>query len=149
MAGQVEVYRCNSCGLVRVAVVRVGRVAVYGHRCVWPLMPDCWVRQMTRFPRYNNPITLLKTRSGRCGEWANCFTFLCRAMGFDARHVHDWTDHVWTEVWATGDKVGGGPINSTHARFTHCVMFYMLSLLMLCNSVGFTWIPARPPTMAL
>jgi hypothetical protein len=69
-AGRVEVYKCNACGTI------------------------------TRFPRYNHPGKLLQTRTGRCGEWANCFTLCCRSLNFDARLANDWTDHVWTEVYS-------------------------------------------------
>ncbi|CAJ1407121.1 unnamed protein product [Effrenium voratum] len=74
LAFKVEVAKCNACG------------------------------QQTRFPRYNDPAKLLETRTGRCGEWANCFTLLCRALGYEARHVHDWTDHVWTEVFSDSEQ---------------------------------------------
>lgn len=74
-AGRIEGYTCNKCG------------------------------SEVRFPRYHGkPEKLLETRKGRCGEWANCFVLCCRALGFDTRHVHDWTDHVWAEVWSEAEN---------------------------------------------
>ena len=49
--------------------------------------------------RYNDPALLLRTRRGRCGEWANCFALVANALGFCCRWVLDLTDHVWCEVW--------------------------------------------------
>ncbi|PKA52565.1 Peptide-N(4)-(N-acetyl-beta-glucosaminyl)asparagine amidase [Apostasia shenzhenica] len=67
---RIELYRCNVCASI------------------------------TRFPRYNDPLKLLETRRGRCGEWANCFTLYCRAFGYETRLILDFTDHVWTECFS-------------------------------------------------
>lgn len=78
-AGRVEAYKCPKCG------------------------------RKERFPRYNHPGKLLKTRCGRCGEFANCKALILRAMGFEVRHVTDWTDHVWVEVFSDSQQ-----------RWIHC-----------------------------
>ncbi|KAM0034166.1 putative peptide-N(4)-(N-acetyl-beta-glucosaminyl)asparagine amidase [Helianthus debilis subsp. tardiflorus] len=70
-ASRVELYRCNTCS------------------------------RTTRFPRYNDPLKLLETKKGRCGEWANCFSLYCRSFGYDTRLILDFTDHVWTECYST------------------------------------------------
>ncbi|XP_031552876.1 peptide-N(4)-(N-acetyl-beta-glucosaminyl)asparagine amidase-like [Actinia tenebrosa] len=79
-----------------------GAGTVENYRC-----PKC--QHDIRFPRYNHPTKLLETRRGRCGEWANCFTLLCRTLGYEARHVVDWTDHVWTEIFSESQQ-----------RWLHC-----------------------------
>ncbi|TPX65907.1 hypothetical protein CcCBS67573_g07983 [Chytriomyces confervae] len=60
--------------------------------------PHC--HATSRFPRFNNVKRLMKTRKGRCGEWANLFTCFSIAMGFETRYVMDYTDHVWCEFYS-------------------------------------------------
>ncbi|KAL5289979.1 NGLY1 family protein [Megaselia abdita] len=58
----------------------------------------------TKFVRFNDIADLLISRKGRCGEFANCFTFLCRALDYKARWVMSQFDHVWTEVYSENKK---------------------------------------------
>ena len=69
--GTVEVYKCNQCA------------------------------NITRFPRYNDPIKLLQTRNGRCGEWCNLFTLILKSFGLDVRYIWNREAHVWCECFSS------------------------------------------------
>lgn len=60
------------------------------------------------FSRINNPVSLLRTREGRCGEWVNCFLLILQALiGEDKdriRYVWNHEDHVWCEYYSYGLK---------------------------------------------
>ncbi|EJT47304.1 hypothetical protein A1Q1_03933 [Trichosporon asahii var. asahii CBS 2479] len=53
-----------------------------------------------RFPRLNAIDALIKSREGRCGEFAQLFYAVCLALGLEARYVWNSEDHVWTEFWS-------------------------------------------------
>ena len=124
-ANTVEVAACSKCG----HQTRFPRKVLRYHE-FWVLTCGPCSRSLV-LAGYNDPAKLLQTRTGRCGEWANCFTLVCRSLGhsdridafrigfegqlfpeqfgrpargYEARHVHDWTDHVWTEIFSESNR---------------------------------------------
>ncbi|GAV90643.1 Transglut_core domain-containing protein [Cephalotus follicularis] len=98
----VDAPPCDGCGndtLIQGMGVSLPSEIQYGATRVELYRCTCCSR-ITRFPRYNDPLKLLETRRGRCGEWANCFTLYCQAFGYESRWILDFTDHVWTECFS-------------------------------------------------
>lgn len=95
----VDSLPCNRCGNARPAS-RGMRYASDGTRIE---VSEC-CGQSLQFYRYNDVARLLLSRRGRCGEFANTFTFLCRCLGYDARLVQATFDHVWTEVYSATQR---------------------------------------------
>ena len=52
-----------------------------------------------RFPRCNNPIILLETKTGLCSEWSNLFGAILYTVGFKVRLINNFEDHVWNEFY--------------------------------------------------
>ncbi|WVW80091.1 hypothetical protein I302_102064 [Kwoniella bestiolae CBS 10118] len=70
-----------------------GRVEL--HKCV---DGDCG--EIRRFCRYGRIKALIRTREGRCGEWAQLFYCFSRVRGVECRYVWNSEDHVWCEYWS-------------------------------------------------
>ena len=74
LAYKTEVYKCNPCQIE------------------------------VRFPRCNNPIILLETKTGRCSEWSNLFGAILYTCGFKVRLINNFEDHVWNEFYNEEDQ---------------------------------------------
>ena len=57
-----------------------------------------------RFPRYNNAIKLLETKTGRCSEYSNIFGAILYSVGFKVRLINNFEDHVWNEFYSPEEK---------------------------------------------
>ena len=71
---------------------------------------------LTRFPRYNSASWIVRKGRGRCGEYSMLLYRMLRAVGFEARWVVDWSDHVWCEVKLTGRWVHLDPCEAAVDR---------------------------------
>lgn len=58
--------------------------------------------KVSRFPRYHAMNKVIESRKGRCGEYSILIMRILQELGYSARYVADWADHVWCEVHLDG-----------------------------------------------
>lgn len=59
---------------------------------------------VSRFLRVNTLRPILRSRRGRCGEYAQAWLLFLRAWGYEARYVNDLKDHCWVELRLPGSS---------------------------------------------
>lgn len=95
--------KCQNCDIIAEKYIRSDNPTseeskFLASRCEVYLCANC--NKEIRFARYNDPSKLCETKTGRCGEWANLFGAILRALNFDVRFVDNFEDHVWNEYYS-------------------------------------------------
>lgn len=85
----------------------LGKAAV----CELVLCNSC--TEISRFPRLNALAKVLDTRRGRCGEYSVLALRMFETLGYKARWVVDWADHVWVEISMRGRWVHVDPCEAS------------------------------------
>jgi len=83
--------------------------------CVYAELRHCNCGAFFEYARLHGPLALLRTRlsrdwvMGQCEEFSRAGHALFTQLGYNARYVLDFTDHVWLEVWLGGKWVHADP----------------------------------------
>ncbi len=97
-AGRVEMWACTEDRAEGGKCPGLRRFARY--KWVRDITGGIQTRVLTDTPAHSDIPTLLRTREGRCGEFAHLFTHLLRAVGLTSRYIWNAEDHVFSEYWS-------------------------------------------------
>ena len=56
---------------------------------------------------------LFDSKRGRCGEYSMCALAIFESLGYKARWIVDWADHLWVEVLVAGKWVHCDPCEAS------------------------------------
>ena len=82
-------------------------------------------KRISRFPRFHSMRAVLETRRGRCGEYSILMLRILEQLGYRARYVADWADHVWVEVQlGLGEDEGWVHVDSCEASIDEPLIYH-------------------------